>query len=269
MTQDEPPQPAKRKRRPKLSTPAARRTKTGAPRKTGEGAGGMKPDAVRIARVEELLRKGMGDAQVVKKVAIEFDVTERSIQYDVVRVWTEWQDAAAPDRPRRVARALNNMRYLQERAEKSDDAGVPGAAAAAIAAADKANRIEGVYAPDALKILQGELEGMQRLSQEDLDAEIERECAKMLSMMAPERRAVVLQHAGVEPGDLTMTLAAGNGVIDVAPGAEAFAAKLNQTLWPGLSEPQSAAEVNKRAASSPTIKRAKAALAKRRAAKES
>lgn len=161
--------------------PASARNAAGKPRRAG-----MPPDRARITDVENLLALLYSDQEIQRRVAAKFGVAERTVRSDLTRVYAELHERASATRDARVARARHTaeamFRSSLSAGDRRDAQGY----------FDKLCRIEGTYAPDALKLLTAEIDGMQRLSAGDLDAEIERELVKTLAGLPEERRAAVL-----------------------------------------------------------------------------
>lgn len=63
-----------------------------------------------MARVEAMVRKGHPDRDIIKEVAVEFDVSENTIRSDLKRLWNELRATEAEKRPER----REVMRYQLE-----------------------------------------------------------------------------------------------------------------------------------------------------------
>lgn len=245
------------------SSGAVMRRKDGTKRPPSSAA--PKPDAMRILAVEDELLHGIAESKVVRELSERFKVSTRTIERDIVRVKAEWKEAMLGHHEARRERAAANFRQLQRRCEASDMAGIPGALSAAVQAADRAARVEGVYAPDTLKILGAEFEGLQRLSSEELDAEFDAELVKLLQSMPPVQLASVLARAGLSVGNAAV------GAIEITGpehANEIWASAVDGASRRALPPVDEAIEVSGNRTTEPSKRvaaQAKAALKKRKA----
>jgi hypothetical protein len=181
------------------ATPADDRRKDGTPR-TGKPA--PHPDRNRVAAVERLVASFVDDLEIVRLISRPpeeggFGCSERTVRADLARVWATIQASGAEKRERRVNRA----RYTAEVMFRRHIARNEGKIAAGYF--DKLCRIDGAYAPDAIRIQDAEADKFMRLTEEQLDEEIRNETRKLLEMLPPERRAAVIAQAleAVDQGD--------------------------------------------------------------------
>jgi hypothetical protein len=73
---------------------------------------------LRRARVAELLERGAAAPAIVRQVAREFGITERSARTDVARLRDRWADAIAAEEPHRRSRLLAFLDSVAEGAHR-------------------------------------------------------------------------------------------------------------------------------------------------------
>lgn len=161
------------------------------------GPGGPMADAERIARVEEMLTMQFSPNEVARQLAKPkaeggFGVTERTIRDDVRRVFASWADESRDASASARDQALRTARKMFRRAIAAGDMKT------ADRFFDKSCRILGAYAPDALRVLDGDRAAIAGMTDDQLDLEIAAELKRSLTGLPPERRAAILARATKE-----------------------------------------------------------------------
>ena len=106
-------------------------------------------DPARLAKVESLLALQMTNAQIKRAVAAEFGVSERTVATDIERVLFRHEPATLAAREKARDQMRMSLRQLYQRCLNSKDW------RSAVAALDRICKLDGLYAPEELKVEHG------------------------------------------------------------------------------------------------------------------
>ena len=147
------------------------------------------PRADILVFVEDLVTRLWPDRKVVKAVVAEYEVDESTAYTYLNRVYADMPS----DNPDARAKRRSQMAATAVRKHEELSTGDAKMEAVAQKYFEQLAKIEGVYAPEQLKVLQTEMKLVEGLSEGDLDGELLEALVVVLQGLAPEKKRLILE----------------------------------------------------------------------------